>query len=90
MASSLSPTNNSTLRRLARYDHQILRKKTITTLIIVIPKVNLGHNDSVCDNLGEFPEIQMKSQKLIAAVQVISKAARLAHIFTSLAQWQCP
>merc|ERR1712212_809128 len=37
-------------------------------------KVNLGHNTSVCDNLGEFPEIQMKSQKLIAAVQGLNGA----------------
>ena len=70
------------------HHHQILRKKTIITLttsiIIMIGKVNLGHNASVCDNLGEFPEIQMKSQKLIAAVQVMSIAARLAHILPGL------
>ena len=41
----------------------------------MIVKVNLGHNASVCDNLGEFPKIQTESQKLIAAVQVMSKAA---------------
>ena len=39
-------------------------------IITVIGKVNLGHNASVCDNIREFPEIQIESQKLIAAVQV--------------------
>ena len=53
----------------------ILFKKIIlilsTSIIItVIGKVNLGHNASVCDNIREFPEIQIESQKLIAAVQV--------------------
>jgi len=37
-------------------------------------KVNLGHNDSVCDNIKEFPEIQIESQKLIAAIQGLNGA----------------
>ena len=45
-----------------------------TSIAIMIVKVNLAHNASVCDNLGEFPKIQTESQKLIAAVQVMSKA----------------
>ena len=33
-------------------------------------KVNLGYNDTVCDNISNFTKIQKESQKLIAAVQV--------------------
>merc|ERR1712032_344964 len=37
-------------------------------------KVNLGHNATVCDNLTEFPETQIESQKLVAGVQGLNGA----------------
>ena len=49
---------------------KIIMILSTSIIITVIGKVNLGHNASVCDNIREFPEIQIESQKLIAAVQV--------------------
>ena len=33
-------------------------------------QVNLGHNASICDNLEDFPDVQIETQKLVAGVQV--------------------
>ena len=35
-------------------------------------KVNLGHNDTVCDNLADHNATQLEAQKLISVLQVSS------------------
>ena len=42
----------------------------VIAIIFIADQVNLGHNATVCDNLTEFPETQIESQKLVAGVQV--------------------
>ena len=52
----------------------------IIAIIFIADQVNLGHNATVCDNLTEFPQTQIESQKLVAGVQVEKSKEQIALI----------